>query len=100
MYENGNLKLKFESFKSNENLKLIFAKVLIIAVPSFGIAFITEKIHFIVPTIAMCLMIANSLEDEQTTFRNRIEQEEEETREEEEDRSQMEEVETDISGSL
>ena len=81
-------------------MKLIFAKVLIIAVPSFGIAFVTEKIHFIVPTIAMCLMIANSLEDEQTTFRNRLEEEEEETKEEEEDRFQMKDVKTEISENL
>jgi hypothetical protein len=92
--------LKLQSFKSNENLKLIFAKVLIIAVPSFGIAFVTEKIHFIVPTIAMCLMIANSLEDEQTTFRNRLEEEEEETRGEEEDSFQMKDVKTEISENL
>ena len=65
---------KFNHIKI-KNRKLIFFKIFVIAVPSYIIAFLTEKVVFVVPTIAMMMMIANSIEVGNTSNRNRIEDE-------------------------
>ena len=54
-----------------EDLKLTFAKVFVIAIPSYSVAVLTEKIIYVVPTIAM-MMIANSIELGTLTNRNRV----------------------------
>ena len=63
---------KLNSIKIKDR-KLIFFKIFLIAVPSYIVAFLTEKVVFVVPTIAMMMMIANSIELGNTTNRNRIE---------------------------
>ena len=63
----------FNSIKV-KNRYLILLKITIIAIPSYIIAFLTEKVAFVVPTIAM-MMIANSVEVGNTTNRNRLEDE-------------------------
>ena len=65
---------KFNHIKI-KNRKLIFFKIFVIAFPSYIIAFLTEKVVFVVPTIAMMMMIANSIEVGNTSNRNRIEDE-------------------------
>ena len=57
--------------KSN-NLKLFSLRFLIVSIPSFLIAFLFEKITLVVPTIAMFIIIANSIETGSNTNRNRI----------------------------
>ena len=47
--------------KSN-HLKLFILRFLIVSIPSVLIAFLFEKITLVVPTIAMFLIIANSIE--------------------------------------
>lgn len=56
-----------------KNKKLTFLRIVIIAFPSYMVAFFTQKILFVVPTIAMMMMIANSIESGNTSNRNRIE---------------------------
>lgn len=65
---------KFNFIKIKDR-KLILFKILLIAFPSYIIAFLTEKVAFVVPTIAMMMMIANSVEVGNTTNRNRLEDE-------------------------
>ena len=64
----------FNSIKV-KNSYLMLLKISIIAIPSYIIAFLTEKVAFVVPTIAMMMMIANSVEVGNTTNRNRLEDE-------------------------
>tara|TARA_B100000780_G_C20950559_1_gene379195 strand:- start:354 stop:617 length:264 start_codon:yes stop_codon:yes gene_type:complete len=64
--------MKKINFINIKDKKLIFLKVFLIAFPSYVIAFLTEKVVFVVPTIAMMMMIANSIESGNTTNRNRI----------------------------
>ena len=63
-----------ENFIKIKDRKLILFKILLIAIPSYIIAFFTEKVAFVVPTIAMMMMIANSVEVGNTTNRNRLEE--------------------------
>lgn len=65
-------KLNFIKIKDR---KLILFKIILIAIPSYIIAFLTEKVTFVVPTIAMMMMIANSVEVGNITNRNRLEDE-------------------------
>ena len=65
---------KFNFIKIKDR-KLILFKIVLIAFPSYIIAFLTEKVAFVVPTIAMMMMIANSVEAGNTTNRNRLEDE-------------------------
>lgn len=46
----------------------------IILIPSYLIAFLTEEIFFVVPTIALTLILANSIEIDDETNRNRIDE--------------------------
>ena len=74
--------------KSN-NLKLFILRFLIVSIPSFLIAFLFEKITLVVPTIAMFIIIANSIETGSNTNRNRID----------DDGSKMDNVEDGTDGS-
>lgn len=58
-----------------EDKKLILAKILVIAIPSYTVAFFSEKILYVVPTIALTIMIANSIDTGNTSSRNRVEEE-------------------------
>ncbi len=58
-----------------ENKKITLIKMLLVAIPSYIVAFTTEKVAYVVPTIAMMIMIANSVEVGNTTNRNRLEDE-------------------------
>jgi hypothetical protein len=62
----------FKSIKVKNGYLILF-KITIIDIPSYIIAFLTEKVAFVVPTIAMMMMIANSVEVGNTTSRNRLE---------------------------
>lgn len=55
--------------------RLLFAKLIIVGIPTYAVAIFTEEIFYIVPTIAMTLMIANSVERGSISNRNRIEEE-------------------------
>ena len=59
------------SNKSN-SLKLALMKALVVAIPSYLVAYLSEKIIFVVPTIAMAMMIANAVEMGSYSNRNRI----------------------------
>lgn len=45
-----------------DNPRVTFARVLVVALPTYTIAGLTEKFFYIVPTIAMTLMVANAIE--------------------------------------
>ena len=64
---------KFNFIKIKDR-RLILFKIFLIAIPSYIVAFLTEKVTFVVPTIAM-MMIANSVEVGNTSNRNRLEDE-------------------------
>ncbi len=57
-----------------DNQKLTFVRMLIIAIPSYAVAFMTEKVFYVVPTIAMMMIIANSIEQGNVTNRNRVDE--------------------------
>ena len=56
-----------------ENTKLTIFRVALIAIPSYSVAFQTEKVFYVVPTIVM-MMIANSVEHGTTSNRNRVDE--------------------------
>lgn len=58
-----------------EDKKLLIAKILIIGIPSYTVAFFSEKILYVVPTIALTIMIANSIDTENSSSRNRLDDE-------------------------
>ena len=60
---------------SIDNPRLTIARLLIVALPTYAVAGLTEKIFYIVPTIVMSLMVANAVESGTTSNRNRIEDE-------------------------
>ena len=76
------------NIKSN-SLKLFALRFFIVSITSFTIAFLSEKITLVVPTIALSLMIANSIETGSTTNRNRID----------EDSSNMDDTESGLGGN-
>ena len=51
---------------------LIFIKVIVVAIPSYTAALLTEKVTIVVPTIAMFMLIANSIESGLLSNRNRL----------------------------
>ena len=57
-----------------DKLKLIFIKAAVVAVPAYAAALATEKVTIVVPTLAMFLLIANSIESGTTSSRNRIDE--------------------------
>lgn len=56
-----------------EDTKLTLVRMLVIAVPSYAVAFMTGKVFYVVPTIAMTMIIANAVEEGTITSRNRLE---------------------------
>ena len=79
------LLIKYLSMRLNSkfnDIKLNLVKVIIIGIPSYSVAIFSEKIVYVVPTIAMMMMIANSVEMGHTTSRNRIDSEDSLTEEE------------------
>ncbi len=58
-----------------EDKKLLIAKILIIGIPSYTVAFFSEKILYVVPTIALTIMIANAIDTENSSSRNRLDDE-------------------------
>ena len=52
--------------------KLTLVRIVIISIPSYAVAFMTEKIFYVVPTIAMMMIIASSIENGNVSNRNRI----------------------------
>jgi hypothetical protein len=54
--------------------KLIIFRILVVAIPSYTVAFYTEAIFYVVPTIAMMMMIANSAEIRTISNRSRIDE--------------------------
>ena len=57
-----------------ENTKLTLLRIAVIAIPSYAVAFHTEKVFYVVPPIAMMMMIANSVEHGTTSNRNRVDE--------------------------
>jgi hypothetical protein len=57
-----------------ENTRLTIFRMMLIAIPSYAVAFQTEKVFYVVPTIAMMMMIANSVEHGTTSNRNRVDE--------------------------
>lgn len=51
-------------------------RILIIGMPSYSVAVFTEIVIYVVPTAAMMMIIANSVEFGNSTSRNRIDTEE------------------------
>ena len=51
---------------------LILIKVMVVAIPSYAAALLTEKVTIVVPTIAMFMLIANSIESGLLSNRNRL----------------------------
>ena len=58
----------------NNKIKLILLRSFVCAIPSYTVAFLTEKVTLVVPTLAMFLLIANSIESGSVSNRNRIEE--------------------------
>lgn len=63
-----------KNFLRLKNKRLILAKIFIIALPTYAVAFLTQKILYVVPTIAMMMMVANSIESGNISSRNRIDE--------------------------
>ena len=63
-----------KNFLRLKNKRLILAKIFIIALPTYAVAFLTQKILYVVPTIAMMMMVANSIESGNMSNRNRIDE--------------------------
>lgn len=58
-----------------QDKKLLITKIFIIGIPSYTVAFFSEKILYVVPTIALTIMIANSIDTENSSSRNRLDDE-------------------------
>lgn len=61
----------FNLFRSGD-LRLTLLRMIIIAVPCYTVAFVTGKVVFVVPTIAMMMMVASAVESGQASSRNRV----------------------------
>jgi hypothetical protein len=57
------------------DLKLSLVRTLIVAVPSFTVASLTESMPLVVPTIALTMMVASSVETGSVSNRNRLDEE-------------------------
>ena len=51
---------------------LIIIKAIVVAIPSYTAALLTEKVTVVVPTLAMFMLIANSIESGLLSNRNRL----------------------------
>ena len=58
----------------SNKIKLILLRSFVVAIPSYTVAYLTEKVTLVVPTLAMFLLIANSIESGSVSNRNRIEE--------------------------
>ena len=54
---------------------LFFLKGSTVAVPSYLMAYLSQSITLVVPTIALCLLLANSIERGAISSRNRLDDE-------------------------
>ena len=54
---------------------LFFLKGSIVAIPSYLMAYLSQSITLVVPTIALCLLLANSIERGAISSRNRLDDE-------------------------
>ncbi len=79
--------------------KLILLKILVIAFPSYIVAFLTEKIIFVVPTIAMMMMIANAIETANISNRNRLDDEDEDADEDDKTKTDADTLNQENGGS-
>jgi len=59
---------------SLQDTKLTLLRMLVIATPSYAVAFMSEKVFYVVPTIAMMMIVANSIEVGATSSRNRVDE--------------------------
>ena len=59
---------------NNNKIKLLFLKAFVVGIPSYTVAFLTEKVTLVVPTIAMFLLVANSIESGAVSNRNRLDE--------------------------
>jgi len=58
------------------NLKTAFTKALIVLMPTYSVAFLTEKMVYVVPMLAACSFFAASIEPQNLT-NNRVDEESE-----------------------
>ena len=56
----------------NSQLKAAFAKALIVLVPSYSVAFLTEKMVYVVPPLAAAGFFASSLDFDRKATTNRV----------------------------
>jgi|TARA_B110000971_G_scaffold110742_1_gene113404 hypothetical protein len=56
------------------NKKLTLVKMLLVALPSYAVALTTEKVFYVIPTIAMMMMVAHSVESGIMSNRNRVDE--------------------------
>lgn len=51
------------------NFKLIMLKLSILLVPSYSVAYLTDKMVYVVPTLAAALVVVSSIHDSSTKKR-------------------------------
>ena len=51
------------------NFKLIMLKLSIVLVPSYSVAYLTDKMVYVVPTLAAALVVVSSIHDSSTKKR-------------------------------
>ena len=59
----------------NSKLKLKILRTLIVGIPSLSVAFLTGDMHFTVPTIAMTILIAEAVSEEEAASNRQIDDE-------------------------
>lgn len=59
----------------NSKFKLKILRTLIVGVPSLSVAFLTGDMHFTVPTIAMTILIAEAVNEEEVASNRQIDDE-------------------------
>jgi len=58
-----------------DDIKLTAFKILIVCIPSYLIAFTTNKITLVVPTVALFMYVASALKRTPASNRNRVDEE-------------------------
>lgn len=58
----------------NSHLKAAFTKALIVLIPSYTVAFLTEKMVYVVPTLAAAGFFASTLEVGKKSTINRVDE--------------------------
>lgn len=56
------------------NLKYAFTKAMIVLIPSYAMAFLTEKMVYVVPTLAAAGFFATSLNSTETNTTQRVDE--------------------------